>query len=245
MYRDFQSRNIMVRGGKPFFIDYQGGRRGALQYDLASLLYQAKANIPDEHREALLDHYLDTATQLTKIDRAAFRRYYYGFVLMRSVQVLGAYGLRGLYERKEHFLKSIPFALDNVQELFSQGRIAVELPELKKAIEQVVASGQFEPFDTERGAQSLLTVRIHSFSYKKGGIPPDPSGNGGGFTFDCRFLHNPGRYEPYKQLTGRDELPNCGRSCGELHRAQFHQPNGQLWVHRRAAPFCLRSRRPD
>jgi aminoglycoside/choline kinase family phosphotransferase len=205
MYRDFQSRNIMVRGGKPFFIDYQGGRRGALQYDLASLLYQAKANIPDEHREALLDHYLDTATQLTKIDRAAFRRYYYGFVLMRSVQVLGAYGLRGLYERKEHFLKSIPFALYNVQELFSQGRIAVELPELKKAIEQVVASGQFEPFDTERGAQSLLTVRIHSFSYKKGGIPHDPSGNGGGFTFDCRFLHNPGRYEPYKQLTGRDE----------------------------------------
>lgn len=205
MYRDFQSRNIMVRNGQPHFIDYQGGRKGALQYDLASLLYQAKANIPKAAREALLDHYLDKATQLADIDRVAFRKHYYGFVLMRSIQVLGAYGLRGLFERKEHFLKSIPFALHNVQELLSQKRVEVELQELERVIGRIVASGAFEPFDTRQGAQSLLTVRIHSFSYKKGGIPPDPSGNGGGFTFDCRFLHNPGRYEPYKQLTGRDE----------------------------------------
>ncbi|TXB62470.1 RapZ C-terminal domain-containing protein [Phaeodactylibacter luteus] len=204
MFRDFQSRNIMVRNGAPFFIDYQGGRQGALQYDLASLLYQAKADIPEDTRLELLSHYLDTAGQLLPIDRERFLRHYYGFVLMRSIQVLGTYGLRGLYERKEHFLKSIPFALRNVQQLLNGGQIAIELPELSQAIQQITDSGAFEPFDTTVGSNSLLTVRINSFSYKKG-LPVDPSGNGGGFTFDCRFLHNPGRYEPYKKLTGRDE----------------------------------------
>lgn len=205
MFRDFQSRNIMVRSGQPFFIDYQGGRRGALQYDLASLLYQAKADMPESVRELLLQHYLDKAEQLTPIDRAAFQRHYQGFVLMRSIQVLGTYGLRGLFERKEHFIKSIPFALKNVQDILSQQKVAVALPELSQAVGQIVASGQFEPFDARAGAESLLTVRINSFSYKKGGIPADDSGNGGGFVFDCRFLHNPGRYETYKKLTGRDE----------------------------------------
>lgn len=205
LFRDFQSRNIMVREGQPFFIDYQGGRRGALPYDLASLLYQAKANIPEDIREDLLQHYLDAATKMTSIDRQDFTEHYYGFVLMRSIQVLGAYGLRGLYERKAHFLKSIPFALENVRALLEGGRLAVDLPELRRVVQALQSGGRFEPFKREEGLQSPLTVRVHSFSYKKGGIPPDPSGNGGGFVFDCRFLHNPGRYESYKKLTGRDE----------------------------------------
>lgn len=205
MFRDFQSRNIMVKEGKPYFIDYQGGRRGALQYDLASLLYQAKANIPPDIRQELLEHYLDTAEQLKTIDREAFTRYYYGFVLIRCIQVLGAYGFRGLYERKEHFLKSIPFALRNIKWLQDHTDLFDRLPELNRALNKIIRDKTYEPFDKIKGSSSLLTVTIHSFSYKKGGIPPDDSGNGGGFVFDCRFVHNPGRYEPYKKLTGRDE----------------------------------------
>jgi aminoglycoside/choline kinase family phosphotransferase len=205
LFRDFQSRNIMVRDGQPYFIDYQGGRRGALQYDLASLLYQAKANIPEDIREDLLQHYLNTASTITSIDRQAFTAHYYGFVLMRSLQVLSAYGLRGLYERKEHFIKSIPFALENVRALLEGDRLAVDLPELRRLAKVLQEDGRFVPFERKQGVQSPLVVRVHSFSYKKGGIPPDPTDNGGGFVFDCRFLHNPGRYEPYKKLTGRDE----------------------------------------
>jgi aminoglycoside/choline kinase family phosphotransferase len=115
MFRDFQSRNILIRNGNPYFIDYQGGRKGALQYDLASLLYQAKANIPNDIRESLIQHYLDTASQLTDIDRDSFLSYFYGYVLMRNIQVLGAYGFRGIYERKAHFLLSIPYGLKNIQ----------------------------------------------------------------------------------------------------------------------------------
>lgn len=204
MFRDFQTRNIMIRGGEPFFIDYQGGRRGALQYDLASLLFQAKANIPDDIRGELLEHYLDTATQLTDIDRKQFIHYYHGYVLMRTIQVLGAYGFRGLYERREYFIQSIPFALRNVKWLFEQAGLQIELPELRRSLLDIVQSKQFEPFDKIKGASSLLTVQVNSFSYKSE-IPPDSSGNGGGFLFDCRFIHNPGRYEPYKKLTGRDE----------------------------------------
>lgn len=204
MFRDFQTRNIMVKNGEPFFIDYQGGRKGALQYDLASLLYQAKANIPEDIRLNLLNHYLDTAEQLIDVDRESFLDYYYGFVLIRSIQVLGAYGFRGLYERKEHFLKSIPFALRNIKWLFDHVEFKFEIPTLRKGLEALIESKQFEPFDKIKASSSLLTVTINSFSYKQG-LPPDPSGNGGGFIFDCRFIHNPGRYEPYKKLTGRDE----------------------------------------
>lgn len=205
MFRDFQTRNIMIREGQPFFIDYQGGRRGALQYDLASLLYQAKANIPADIRQELLDHYLDVAQELKAIDRDAFTRYYYGFVLIRCIQVLGAYGFRGLYERKEHFLKSIPFALRNIKWLQDHTDLFARLPELSASLQQIIDAKTYEPFDKIKGSSSLLTVSINSFSYKKSGIPPDSSGNGGGFVFDCRFIHNPGRYEPYKKLTGRDE----------------------------------------
>ncbi|NRB65187.1 MAG: phosphotransferase [Saprospiraceae bacterium] len=205
MLRDFQSRNIMVKEGKPFFIDYQGGRRGALQYDLASLLYQAKANIPPDIRQELLSHYLDIAQQLKPIDRDSFIQFYYGFVLIRCIQVLGAYGFRGLYERKAHFLKSIPFALRNIKWLEEHTAIFDHLPELKRALNHIIAEKIYEPFDKIKGSSSLLTVKVTSFSYKKEGIPQDMSGNGGGFVFDCRFIHNPGRYEPYKKLTGRDE----------------------------------------
>ena len=205
MFRDFQTRNIMIVAGEPVFIDYQGGRQGALQYDLASLLFQAKANIPEDIRAELLKHYLDAAGELIELDRERFIAFYYGFVFVRCIQVLGAYGFRGLYERKEHFLQSIPFALRNVKWLFDTGKLAVAVPELRRCLEEVIASKRFEPFDKIKAGTSLLTVSINSFSYKKSGVPEDPSGNGGGFVFDCRFIHNPGRYEPYKQLTGRDE----------------------------------------
>ncbi len=205
MCRDFQSRNIMVRNSQPFFIDYQGGRKGALQYDVASLLFQAKANIPPDIREQLFDHYLRAAGEHLPIDPATFREGYYGFVLMRCVQVLGAYGFRGLYERKEHFLQSIPFALRNFQWMRDQIDLPIQLPELFRLLSEIIERKQFEPFDKIKGSSSLLTVTVQSFSYKKSGIPKDNSGNGGGFVFDCRFLHNPGRYEPYKKLTGRDE----------------------------------------
>ena len=204
MFRDFQTRNIMIKGGEPFFIDYQGGRKGALQYDLASLLYQAKANIPEDIRLELLHHYLDTAEELVDMNREEFLEYYYGYVLIRTIQVLGAYGFRGLYERKEHFIKSIPFAIRNLKWILENDKFKLQIPELSQALRAMINSKQFEPFDKIKASSSLLTVSIKSFSYKQG-IPKDPSGNGGGFIFDCRFIHNPGRYEPYKKLTGRDE----------------------------------------
>ncbi|NBC10085.1 MAG: phosphotransferase [Bacteroidetes bacterium] len=205
LFRDFQSRNIMLRDSQPYFIDYQGGRRGALPYDLASLLYQAKANILEAVREELLYHYLDAAEQYTAIDRAAFVRHYYGFVLLRTLQVLSAYGLRGLHERKPHFLQSIPYALQNLDKLLQDNRTGLRLPELRRLVGRLLEDERFAASAKKAGAQHPLVVRIHSFSYKIGGIPPDPTGNGGGFVFDCRFLHNPGRYAPYKKLTGRDE----------------------------------------
>ncbi len=204
MFRDFQTRNIMIRAGEPFFIDYQGGRRGALQYDLASLLYQAKANIPEDIRLELLEHYMDSLEQFIPLERERFVEYYYAFVFVRSIQVLGAYGFRGLYERKEHFISSIPFALRNVKWLLDNKKLAVPMPELERALYRLIESKRFEPFDRIKGASSLLTVSVNSFAYSSG-PPPDTSGNGGGFIFDCRFIHNPGRYEPYKKLTGRDE----------------------------------------
>ena len=204
LYRDFQSRNIMMKSGSPYFIDYQGGRKGALQYDLASLLYQAKANIPHDIKLELLDGYLEALEALIPVDRTAFTQYFYGYVLIRCIQTLGTYGLRGLHERKAHFLSSIPFAINNVKWILANVKFDVEIPTLWKVLEDITETKAFEPFDKETGEKSLLTVKVNSFSYKKE-IPQDDSGNGGGFTFDCRFLHNPGRYEPYKKLTGRDE----------------------------------------
>ena len=200
LYRDFQSRNIMVRDGKPWFIDYQGGRKGALQYDIASLLFDAKADMPFEVREELLELYLDSVSGLIKVDRAAFRAHYYAYVYIRIMQAMGAYGLRGFYEKKVHFLQSIPYAVRNLEYLLRKAHLPIELPALTGVFEKIVASSYLRQFGT---ATPGLTVRIQSFSFRQG-LPLDEKGHGGGFVFDCRALPNPGRYEQYAQLTGKD-----------------------------------------
>lgn len=199
MYRDFQSRNIMVVDGKPAFIDYQGGRKGPLQYDLASLLFDAKADLPQTFREEMLSHYISLLSQEISLDEVLFRKHYYGFVLIRTMQAMGAYGFRGFYEKKEHFLQSIPFAIQNLKYVLKQLSIEEEFPMLHKALTEVVNSQRL----LEIAEEGKLTVTINSFSYKRG-IPIDYSGNGGGYVFDCRAIHNPGRYPEYKEKTGRD-----------------------------------------
>jgi len=201
LYRDFQSRNVMIVDDEPWFIDYQGGRRGALQYDIASLLYDGKADLPEEMREQLLEEYLVALESRMPVDRALFMKYYYGFVLIRILQALGAYGFRGFYENKPHFLQSIPFALANLRYLREQGRLSFGMSMLESVIDHLTAHPHWM---SARKASSTLTVTIFSFSYKKG-LPEDHSGNGGGFVFDCRALPNPGRYEEYQHLTGKDQ----------------------------------------
>lgn len=201
LYRDFQSRNIMVREGRPFFIDYQGGRRGALQYDVASLLFDAKADLPFEVRDELLERYLEAAATLEPIDRNAFLTFYPGFVSIRIMQAMGAYGLRGFYERKHHFLASIPYAIRNLEYLLRTTALPVELPELTQVWRRLVASSALRQFGT---ASLRLTVRIQSFAYTDG-VPTDEKGHGGGYVFDCRALPNPGRFEEYTKLTGQDD----------------------------------------
>ncbi|WP_372776329.1 phosphotransferase [Mangrovibacterium sp.] len=201
LYRDFQSRNIMLIDNKVAFIDYQGGRKGPLQYDLASLLYDAKADIPQHVRNELLDFYLDELEKFQPIEREQFKAYFSGYVLIRIMQAMGAYGFRGFYEKKAHFLKSIPFALDNLAYLLKNHTIPVQLNELFSVLKAVSESSYLREIGNQ-GEE--LTIRICSFSYKKG-LPEDPSGNGGGYIFDCRAIHNPGRYDEYKQLTGKDQ----------------------------------------
>ena len=200
MYRDFQSRNIMLKDDEVFFIDYQGGRQGALQYDLASLLYDGKADIPESVRLQLFQFYVNELKKYMKIDEEKFTAYFKGFVLIRIMQAMGAYGFRGFYEKKEHFLKSIPFALKNLEFLLKDVKLPVELPELINVLRQLVQSEALKKIGQ---VETDLTVRVTSFSYKKG-IPADPSGNGGGHVFDCRAINNPGRYVEYKELTGKD-----------------------------------------
>jgi len=199
MYRDFQARNVMLAGDTPFFIDFQGGRRGPFYYDLASFLWQASARYPDHLKRQLLDDYYAAAQAVVPTaqpggitampTRDHFDRRLRLFVLFRTLQVLGAYGFRGYFEHKQHFIDSIPPALDNLRLLLSQDEWPYTY--LVNVLKQVAET-------------SSLIVRVFSFSYKKG-IPEDESGNGGGYVFDCRSTHNPGRYEPYKQLTGLDE----------------------------------------
>lgn len=200
LYRDFQSRNIMLKDGKPYFIDYQGGRHGALHYDLASLLYDAKADMPDSVRKMLLGYYIITVSKLIPIDPEKFQQFFYGYVLIRIMQAMGSYGFRGFYEKKEHFLQSIPYALNNLASILTNVRFPVKIPALLDALENVVQSKRLKKISTD---QRFLTVTINSFSYKRG-IPVDVSGHGGGFVFDCRAIHNPGRYERYSALTGKD-----------------------------------------
>src|SRR6202165_5517388 len=200
LYRDFQSRNIMLRNGDLFFVDYQGGRKGALQYDIASLLYDAKADLPPEIRQQLLDHYLDRLASFIKLDRAAFMQHFYPYVYIRIMQALGAYGFRGFYERKAHFLQSVPYALKNLRWLLHHVRPPVPLPALMDAFKGMLASERLQGLATDA---DNLVVRIFSFSFHHG-LPKDESGNGGGFIFDGRSLPNPGREERFKTLTGKD-----------------------------------------
>ncbi len=199
MFRDFQSRNILIRDNEPYFIDFQGGMKGPLSYDVASLLYQAKAQIPEQTREELFQYYFDKLSEVLAVDEKEIRKSYKGFALQRTLQVLGAYGFRGYYEKKPHFLESIPYALKNLHQLLHEETFPLNLPHLKDLAVRLLHNEQKEEI-----ASNKLTVRITSFSYRKG-IPADPSGNGGGFVFDCRGIENPGRQEKYKQLTGKDQ----------------------------------------
>jgi aminoglycoside/choline kinase family phosphotransferase len=200
MYRDFQSRNVMIVNGEPWFIDYQGGRKGALQYDIASLLYDAKADLPETVRETLLEEYLASLKSCIPVDKTYFKKYYYGFVLIRILQALGAYGFRGYYENKPHFLRSIPYALSNLKYLQNKGVLDFGTPMLQGIIGTLAEHPELTAVTKPA---SDLAVTISSFSYKNG-LPADHSGNGGGFIFDCRALPNPGRYEEFKEVTGLD-----------------------------------------
>lgn len=221
LYRDFQARNVMLdNAGNPYFIDYQGGRRGPVEYDVASFLWQASAHYSPQLRERLIDDYLDALGQYVSVDAELFRKRLNLFVLFRTMQVLGAYGFRGYFERKKHFLDSIVPAIGNLRQILQTGcqaypylrEILVRLTELPqfqckksdKTSSVTVNRDTLKATESQYDGKGPLVVRIFSFSYRKG-IPQDDSGNGGGYVFDCRSTHNPGRYEPYKKLTGLDE----------------------------------------
>ena len=234
LYRDFQARNVMLVGdNKPYFIDFQGGRKGPFYYDLASFLWQASAKYPHKLRRDLVAEYYDSLKNYTEVPSIRnFVSRLSLFVLFRTLQVLGAYGFRGYFERKKHFIDSIPPAMDNLRELLSMSkefpypymvdvlRRLTELPQYAHIEESAISRSdgfrttesniyKGNPQDgpatySKYDGKGPLVVRIYSFSYRKG-IPNDESGNGGGYVFDCRSTHNPGRYEPYKKLTGLDE----------------------------------------
>ncbi|MDR1981121.1 MAG: phosphotransferase [Tannerellaceae bacterium] len=198
LYRDFQSRNVMIKEDEPWFIDFQGGRKGPLYYDVASFLWQAKANFPDDLRAQLLDEYMQALSGYMPVDKTEFVSQLRHFTLFRTLQVLGAYGFRGYFEKKPHFIQSVPFAINNLRRLLDDGY--TEYPYLCAVLHELAGLKQFS--DDIR--QRTLEVRIVSFAYKKG-IPHDPTGNGGGFVFDCRAINNPGKYERYSRFTGLDE----------------------------------------
>ena len=233
LYRDFQARNVMLADHRPFFIDFQGGRKGPYYYDLASFLWQASARYPHKLRRELVYEYYNALKQYTEVPSSHhFVARLSLFVLFRILQVLGAYGFRGYFERKQHFIESIPPAIQNLRELLAMNTQLFPYPHLMDVLRRLCELPQFQQIEvvasradgyktTERNpykphpqdgpatfskydAQGPLVVRVYSFSYGKG-IPEDESGNGGGYVFDCRSTHNPGRYEPYKKLTGLDE----------------------------------------
>lgn len=197
MYRDFQSRNVMIHNGEPWFIDFQGGRKGPYYYDLASFLWQAKANFPDSLRYELIEQYIDALKKYKVVDTATFYTQLRHFVLFRTLQVLGAYGFRGYFEKKPHFMQSVPFAIANLRQLISTP--FAEYPYLSELLAKLVDMKQF----SDEMQRHALKLKVFSFAYKKG-IPNDTSGNGGGFVFDCRAINNPGKYERYKPFTGLD-----------------------------------------
>ena len=198
LYRDFNARNVMVCGDEPYFVDFQGGRRGPVYYDVASFVWQARARYPEASRQRMLDTYLEALTAYRHVDRAAFVERLDLFILFRLLQVLGAYGFRGLVEQKANFVTSIPAAISELRSVLDG--FSGKYPYMTDILCQMCALPRFE----ELSSDGVLEVKVYSFSFKKG-VPYDPSGNGGGYVFDCRSIHNPGRYEPYKKLTGRDE----------------------------------------
>lgn len=204
MYRDFQGRNILIQTNEPHFIDYQGGMKGPLTYDVASLLWQAKANLPSEWKKELYQYYVTCLRKEIEVDEQQLEHSYSEILLVRLLQVLGAYGLKGLIEKRTHFIESISFGLQNISSWQEQFDLK-DMPELS-GILQFISSEQFKSeFKMMKAADDCpLQILVQSFSYKKG-IPTDPSGNGGGFVFDCRGVFNPGRYEEYKKQTGRDK----------------------------------------
>jgi aminoglycoside/choline kinase family phosphotransferase len=202
MYRDFQARNILLYNNQPYYIDYQGGRKGPLQYDVASLLFQAKADLSFAFREQMLEYYILQLKHHISVDRNSFIPLYYGFVLIRTLQVLGAYGYRGFFERKIHFAESISYALDNLEWLLKNVEFSIKIPELTKCLEEMVRQGRKMK---RRSGSENLTVEIRSFSYLQQGIPDDKSGHGGGFVFDCRALRNPGKLIEFRKLSGLDK----------------------------------------
>lgn len=196
MYRDFQSRNVMIKDSSPYFIDFQGGRKGPAHYDVASFLWQARAGFTSQQRKELLEVYLDSLSRTIDINAQLFKSQLPHFVLFRMLQVLGAYGFRGLWERKSHFIGSIPAAIQNVNALFDSGGLDYSyIAELFAELDSI--------FTHKESTCDKLVVKVNSFAYKNG-IPADDSGNGGGHVFDCRAIHNPGRFDKYKPLTGRD-----------------------------------------
>ena len=198
MYRDFQSRNVMIKDGEPWFIDFQGGRKGPFYYDIASFLWQAKAKYPDSLRKELLQEYMEALRKYQPIDESYFYSQLRHFVLFRTLQVLGAYGFRGYFEKKPHFIQSVPYAIENLRELLKEEY--PEYPYLCNVLRELTGLKQF----TDDLKKRQLTVKVMSFAYKKG-IPDDSTGNGGGYVFDCRAVNNPGKYERYKPFTGLDE----------------------------------------
>lgn len=198
MYRDFQSRNVMIKDGEPWFIDFQGGRKGPYYYDVASFLWQAKARYPDALRNELQEEYMEALGKYIPVEREHFFRRLRHFVLFRTLQVLGAYGFRGYFERKPHFMQSVPYAIENLRQLLVDDY--PEYPYLCTVLRKLTELKQFK----DESKKQPLTVKVMSFAYKKG-IPEDSTGNGGGYVFDCRAVHNPGKYEQYKPLTGLDE----------------------------------------
>ena len=197
MYRDFQSRNVMIRDNEPWLIDFQGGRMGPFYYDVASFLWQAKAGFPQSLRDELIKHYIEALRKYKPVDENYFHEQLRHFVLFRILQVLGAYGFRGYFEKKPHFMQSVPFAIANLRELLAKP--FPEYPYLSKVLHSVIHLSQF----ADQMKKHTLTVKVMSFAYKKG-IPDDTTGNGGGFVFDCRAINNPGKYERYKPFTGLD-----------------------------------------
>jgi aminoglycoside/choline kinase family phosphotransferase len=204
MYRDFQARNIMIHEGKTWFIDFQGGRKGPLQYDLISLLYQVRAQMPENLRKELIEFYIKRLEKRLNTEEIQFRKYLPAFIFLRLLQVMGAYGFRGIIQKKQHFLESIPFAIFELEQQSALYPFIESYPELSNVLRQLIQLKGHYPIK-EKTVSKGLTIRLSSFSFKKGGIPNDPCGNGGGFVFDCRALPNPGRETAYKMLTGKDQ----------------------------------------